>query len=249
MRLSLLLFLFPLLTNAQLTDPGNFYFNRELRVGVQTQMDWNLLEPYTTLNNMWVLQMDRPQTVSLKVDYQIFKHKKILYATAGISQYEIQAPGDSTHFTRSVSDYRQKFQEQSSVDFWQLALGLGTEIFGQSRCSPYIQVDALIARPTATTYEIRFDETSDDNFPNYLFIQGGTRTSLGFQIRSGLRVNILRRISISAGLYFANLNLKHRWPELPRRPLDDTFMELENGGLEFSCQYRIGLGKTTIATP
>ena len=249
MRLSFLLILLPFLVKAQFTDPINFYHNREFRVGLLTQMDWNIRQPYVSTDGATVLRMDRPTTTGLDLGYQVFKKKKYLYAIAGISYYEGYAPADSSHFIQEISDYRWKFQEQSSVNYWQLSLGLRTELFGHSRCSPYIQANALIALPVATTYEILFDEPSNQNFPNYLFVEDGTRSSLGFQIRSGLRINLLRRFSLSAGFYYANINIKQRWPELPRRPLGNTVMKLENGGLEFSCQYRIGLGKTAIAIP
>lgn len=249
MRLSLLLIMLPFLAQAQYTNPVNFYYKKELRIGLQTQMDWKLQQPYVSTNNTTVLRMDRPRSLGLDVDYQLLKNKKFLYATAGVSYYQVRVPGDSSHFIKEISDYRWKFQEESSVDYWQFSLGISSELFGNARCSPYIQANALIAVPLEATYEIRFNETSNQNVPNYLFIQNGTRTSIGFQIRSGLRLNVLRRISLSAGLYYANINLKQKWPELPRRPLGDTFMKLENGGLEFSCQYRIGLGKKTIPRP
>ena len=52
-------------------------------------------------------------------------------------------------------------------------------------------------------------------------------------------MHMSKRITITAGLYFASLNFEKDWPDLPDRHLGSHYLRLDNGGWELSCQFRL----------
>lgn len=248
MRLSLILLLLPMLVGAQ-----SYVFpqkaKREIRIGVLTQLDSRLQHAYIATRNTPVLRAQRTSHPSLVLDYQLLKDKEFLFATTGIGYMQIDIPTDYEYSVTGLTAYPLAFQESAAVDYLQFSLGIGTELFGRSRFSPYIHANALIALPLDTDYIIQFEQPSELHFPDYIHLQGGTKASLGFQIRSGLRIHLHRRLSMGAGLYYANLPFKQNWPALPRRSMKDTFLKLDKGGVEFFLQYRFNQRKQAVPIP
>ena len=239
MNIALFLLFLPFLAFSQLPTANLHPPKRAFRIGLLSQFDLKLDNKYTYTVDGPLLRLWRTPSPNLTLDVQLFRKLPHLYFTAGIGYQQIDAAIDTTQIDERLKALSLGYREDVELNYWQLALGLKFELFGNSRFSPYIHPNLLIGLPSALQYQVYFLNPDGSDAASLGEVRGRPQTSTGYMVQSGIRTKVNKRLTLYEGLYVANLSFKNDWPEIPDRRIGEDFLRLDNGGWEFGLQYRL----------
>ncbi|MEL6656226.1 MAG: hypothetical protein AAFP77_09270 [Bacteroidota bacterium] len=213
---------------------------RRWRIGISLQSDNGFTNPYIRTSVIILPLVDRKDAVVFAADYQIFAKLPILFVTSEFSIFQGTAGNDDFRWLAANDWPGEPFLEHADIRYLHAGLGLRIEPLAKRRFSPYLGWQLHVSVPRRLEYA--YESFSRPGFGpvEQLDITGGRKINQGWKFNAGLRAKLHPRWSASLGVYHAYMAFSSKWAGLAQRQfLDNVFMRLDIGGVEFRCQYSI----------
>ncbi|MEL6656223.1 MAG: hypothetical protein AAFY48_20335 [Bacteroidota bacterium] len=120
-----------------------------------------------------------------------------------------------------------------------LGFGFLYEPIAKERFSPFASMKLQAAIPTDLQYIVDRPTTDQALVFDRAMINGGAKLAIGWEVSSGLRMQLAPRWMTSLGVYYTYMHFESDWPPIELRSFPHGLMRLNTFGLELGCQYLI----------